>query len=326
MNTTKQDRSSNGWWSEIDAAAGWRIATCEGAPRGRVSRFQWAGRTETGWIVDRGHVVRVRDRVWFAWTKWAERYFRTGSYELTESVLIDERHTQNDLKLAQQMLGPNPGGLGFDLGAGSGRHLVAMRLALPGVEVVGIEPSPLARDEARLRASVAGLRGIDILDASEQTFASLEGRCDWGTLWFNPLGYLYSHDADVQLLQNARRLLRPGGRLLVDIRDGAYQRSAFATPQHTSSIVSVPGGSAMLETTKWCPEGLLVAWEELVVEGRRVHAAPFGWLTRDASQLRKLFRAAGYVDVQVMQTSYADPRLDVAVSDRLVATAVNPQK
>lgn len=97
----------------------------------------------------------------------------------------------------------------IDVPCGIGRH--AGPLAELGYHVVGIDRSEWAIDLARARYPAVDFRTLDMFDlaATEETFDGL--LCLWHSFGYG------SSEENVGLLADMRALLRPGGRLLMDI-------------------------------------------------------------------------------------------------------------
>jgi len=104
---------------------------------------------------------------------------------------------------------PAPG-RALDVGCGAGDFLRA--LAERGWEVAGVEPSHAAREAAARRLGVGVVRAgtLEQADLRPASFALV-------TLWD-----VLEHVPDpVRMLRTVRRLLRPGGRLVVETQDVA---------------------------------------------------------------------------------------------------------
>jgi ubiquinone/menaquinone biosynthesis C-methylase UbiE len=124
----------------------------------------------------------------------------------------DERDAEAETQAlaAARLTGTAEGGEVLDVPCGFGRHSVP--LAAAGYRVTGCDRSQTLLDEARRRASdstavfvQADYRELPFADASFDTVLNL----------FTSLGYL-GDEEDVRALSEFRRVLRPGGRLVVE--------------------------------------------------------------------------------------------------------------
>lgn len=96
-------------------------------------------------------------------------------------------------------------GPALDVGCGPGRLVLA--LAEAGIPALGVDASPIAVDQATARAAPALVRSI---------FDPLPGDGRWRTaLLFD--GNIGIGGDPLQLLHRIRRLLAPGGRLVVEV-------------------------------------------------------------------------------------------------------------
>jgi ubiquinone/menaquinone biosynthesis C-methylase UbiE len=114
------------------------------------------------------------------------------------------------------------------LGCGTGVEVRALRrLARPEVAIVGVDHSPALIDAARRLSADEGLSGnvaYQVGDAHHLPYG--DGEFDIVTLHT-----LISHVEDpLQVLREARRLVRPGGT--VAVFDGDYASLTFAYPDH----------------------------------------------------------------------------------------------
>jgi SAM-dependent methyltransferase len=119
--------------------------------------------------------------------------------------------TREDARQAIALLGLEPGARVLDAACGFGRFAGALHEL--GCEAVGVDISPAAIAEARRRCPgpeyvVGDLReplAIGTFDAIVNVFSSF--------------GYGASVEEDRRMLENWHRLLRPGGRLLMELSD-----------------------------------------------------------------------------------------------------------
>ena len=155
-------------------------------------------------MVTGGVVVAEWFRDWFD-QDYAEIYVGRGSAEAETAVAMALD------KAPSLASGPV-----LDLACGSGRHLAALRRT-NGL-AFGLD---LSRDLLALAPPELGpwlLRGD--MRALPFRDRSLAGIC----LWFTPFGY-FSDEENRALLLRLRRLLRPGGVLVLDYLNAAYVRA-----------------------------------------------------------------------------------------------------
>jgi SAM-dependent methyltransferase len=100
-----------------------------------------------------------------------------------------------------------PGERVLDLGCGAGRFVAALRDA--GADPVGVEVAEAALERARANAPGADLRAVEPDGSLPLEHASID------LVWCSEV---LEHVADTEhLLLEARRVLRPGGRLVVTV-------------------------------------------------------------------------------------------------------------
>jgi ubiquinone/menaquinone biosynthesis C-methylase UbiE len=110
-----------------------------------------------------------------------------------------------------------PGERVLDLGCGAGRFVAALREA--GAEPVGVELAEAALDRARANAPGADLRLVADDGSLPLEHASVD------LVWCSEV---LEHVPDTaHLLLEVRRVLRPGGRLLVTVPDHPRVRTAL---------------------------------------------------------------------------------------------------
>jgi SAM-dependent methyltransferase len=104
-----------------------------------------------------------------------------------------------------------PGGDLLDVPCGFGRHSVPLGEA--GYRVVGVDRSEALLEEARRRAGAAEWPRFEPGDYRELPFA--DESFDAAVNLFTSLGYL-GDEEDTRVLAEIRRVLRPGGRLVIE--------------------------------------------------------------------------------------------------------------
>jgi SAM-dependent methyltransferase len=110
-------------------------------------------------------------------------------------------------------LAQRSGGPVLEVGVGSGR--IAVPTVLAGVEVVGVDASPVMLDLARRRASPHGV-GLRLVHADMRDLPDL-GTFALVTVPFRALLHLHTDGERLAVLRALRHRLRPGGALGFDV-------------------------------------------------------------------------------------------------------------
>jgi SAM-dependent methyltransferase len=139
-----------------------------------------------------------------------EAFFDTH-YVLTYAPLQPDDHSRADALAAARLAGVPAGASILDVPCGYGRHAVA--LAVEGYHVVGLDRSPTQLDEARRRRGSATEPRLVRADYRQIPLAG--GTFDGALVLHSSLGYTGA-DADQAVLREIRRVLRPGGRLVIE--------------------------------------------------------------------------------------------------------------
>jgi SAM-dependent methyltransferase len=113
---------------------------------------------------------------------------------------------------AARLAGCPEGGDLLDVPCGFGRH--AIPLAAAGYRVVGVDRSQALLDEARRRARNSRRPKLTRADYRDLPFA--DASFDAAVNLFSSLGYL-GDEEDTKALGEIGRVLRPGGRLVIEI-------------------------------------------------------------------------------------------------------------
>ncbi len=126
----------------------------------------------------------------------------------------DERQSEAEAQAlaAVALAGCPEGGDVLDVPCGFGRH--AAPLARAGHRVVGVDRSQSLLDEAARRAGGEPRLTFTRSDYRDLPFA--DERFDVAVNLFTSLGYL-GDEEDTRVLAEIRRVLRPGGRLVIEI-------------------------------------------------------------------------------------------------------------
>ena len=199
-------------------------------------------------------------REWF-------RGFFDATYLETDRPALNPKRTRAEVDAATRMLRLRPGARVLDVPCGFGRH--SGELARRGYSVVGVDLSPAMLGAAR-RSHPEGAR-LRFVRGDMRRLA-YRAEFDAVVCLFTSFGY-FSERENVLTLRRMARALRPGGRLLMDHRNPAFD-------------VTLP-------THSWRRPrpGLYVLWALDIDRRTNVHEATWLILRRGARRaIRKAFR------------------------------------
>ncbi len=125
-----------------------------------------------------------------------------------------EEETRREAEFIVGALGLNPGDRVLDIGCGYGRHAVI--LAEMGMEVVGLDINPSYLEVARARARELGVE-VDFVPG-DMRHMPWRSEFDAAYMFYTSFGF-YDDEDNVRVLSEAVSTLKPGGRLLVDVRN-----------------------------------------------------------------------------------------------------------
>ncbi len=126
-------------------------------------------------------------------------------YETWLTDEVDERQTE----LVWRLLGLEPGAEVLDVACGHGR--IANRLAARGAVVTGLDADPFFLARAREADSSA-----EYVEGDMRALRFADASFDAVVLWFTSLGY-FDDEGNRAVLRELRRVLRPGGRAVLDL-------------------------------------------------------------------------------------------------------------
>ncbi|NHE59223.1 methyltransferase domain-containing protein [Cyclobacterium plantarum] len=160
--------------------------------------------------------------------EWWKRIFNATYLKTDADVVEDENITKSEIDLFHELLDIREGNSLLDLACGQGRHL--LELSNRGsFQLFGLDRSRYLTQRAK---SIARKKGVSIQfkegDARKLPYAS--DSFDFVTILGNSFGYFETAEDDVKILKEVFRVLKPGGRLLMDVADGSFLRDNF-TPR-----------------------------------------------------------------------------------------------
>ena len=169
---------------------------------------------------------------------WWRRFFESPD-SLDLSYFPHERETELELAGLQRMLKLSRQDLIADVCCGWGRHLVP--LLARGYQVIGLDISEMMLRRARERLDAAGLPPR-ILQADAAALPFGNATFDVVVNLFNSFGYFLEEGQNIAVLREAARVLKPGGRFLLDTRNRQFQ--ILYAPYH--QVVTTSDGRQLI--------------------------------------------------------------------------------
>jgi SAM-dependent methyltransferase len=197
------------------------------------------------------------------------------------------------------LLGLAGGEAVLDAPCGHGR--ISSRLAQRGFGVVGVDASALFLDVARDAGAGVDYRLGDLRELP------VDGPFDAALSWFTSFGY-FDDEENRRVLSEYRRVLRPGGRLLIETlnRDNFVRRF---TPAPFSYAVWVDD-DVMTNTTEFdCVTGRMET-DRVVVRDGQVRRSHHSVRLPAITEWREWVMAAGFGEVEFRARDGERPSID----------------
>jgi SAM-dependent methyltransferase len=194
--------------------------------------------------------------------------------------------TEAQALAAVRLAGCPEGGDLLDVPCGFGRHSVP--LARAGYHVVGVDRSQALIEEARRRAG--GARWPKLVRADYRELPQPDESFDAALNLFSSLGY-NGDDEDTRALREIRRVLRPGGRLVIEI----MHRDALVRRFREQDWHLVGGGRLLLEQRTFDPgSGIAQTTQTLIDTTGERDSRTFSLRVYTATELVAMLAAAGF--------------------------------
>lgn len=231
-----------------------------------------------------------------------------------EAFLTPERNDREAESIAG-LLGLPPGTAVLDVPCGHGR--IANRLARRGYRVAGLDRSPLFLERARDEARAWGVE-VDYREGDMRALPWPDGTFDAVVCWFTSFGYFNDED-NRRVLAEFHRVLRPGGRLLLEqIHRERVVRSIAPGQPETVAVVE-RDGHLLIDRSRFDLAASRVETERILVRDGRVRRVRYGVRLYTLTELDGLLREQGFREVQAWGELGDRLTLD---SRRLVTLAV----
>jgi ubiquinone/menaquinone biosynthesis C-methylase UbiE len=185
-----------------------------------------------------------------------------------------------------------PGGELLDVPCGFGRHTVP--LAAAGFRVVGVDRAQALLDEAQRRAGHGRWPKFVRADYRELPFP--DESFDAALNMFSSLGYL-GDDEDTRALEQIGRVLRPGGRLVIDIMH--RDRLVHSFSEHDWHLLGE--GRLLLEQRTFDPvSGVAQTTQTLIESTGARESRTFSIRVYTATELLAMLDRAGFAEARCL--------------------------
>jgi D-alanine-D-alanine ligase len=215
-------------------------------------------------------------------------------YLVTDARSVgDDAVTRQEIDIFTRLVPMQPHERILDLCGGHGRH--ALELCRRGFEhCIVLDYSSVLLDIGR-RDAGRDCGAVRFIQGDARRTALAGEAFDHVLILGNSLGYISETEADVSILQESRRLLKPRGWLLLDVTDGAAVRARIA-PCAWHEI----GEDVVVCRKRELTEKRICA-REMVLSKRRGMIRDRTYCIRlyNAQELADLLDRAGFADVQL---------------------------
>jgi D-alanine-D-alanine ligase len=156
---------------------------------------------------------------------WWCRIFNSLYLKTDADVVDDQQITRSEVDLITEILGLSPSDRILDLCCGQGRH--TLELARRGFRSVeGLDRSHYLIQKAKERSKGEAL-GVRFREGDAKKLPYPPDSFDAVMILGNSFGYFETLHDDLRVLKEVMRVLKPWGKLLIDIADGDYLRGSF---------------------------------------------------------------------------------------------------
>lgn len=243
-----------------------------------------------------------------------EDLFHADEYLYFLAETLAEENTPLQVDFIEKALGLSAPMRVLDLGCGHGRH--TNELARRGYKPVGLDLVEGFVETAKADAEREGLSS-QFIQADLRTFRS-EEVFDGAICLFDVLGFFSDEDHEL-ILHNALSALRPGGKLLLDLRTREWM-----TRIPPVSVHEKPNGDMMVDRVAFDIEsGRLVDKRTFVRDGK-TRSVTFSVRLYAYTEIRSILRAVGF-RVEGVFGGYDGSPLTIA-KNRTLVVAQKPPK
>lgn len=204
-----------------------------------------------------------------------------------EPLLTLER-TGHEVELIWRLLSLETGMTVLDLACGHGR--IANSLAKRGCQVTGLDATALFLEKARRDAETSGVEVEYIL--GDMRILPWNERFDCVVNWFTAFGY-FDDDQNRQVLAQAYRALKPGGKLLIEI-----QNLSRILRQFRSEVVTERDRNYMIDRNQFDVITNRIYTERIIIRDGQIRRAQFFVRLFSFVEIRDWLLQAGFTQIQ----------------------------
>lgn len=235
-------------------------------------------------------------------TPWYVQFFK-GDYLRIYGHTLQQDRTDLETQFAIHALDLQPHHNVLDLCCGQGRHSVA--LAKTGLSVTGVDLSEEMLAIARSTADEAGvpltIRQADMRHLPDD----LKDRFDAVINMFSSFGYLESEEDDQQVLHQIAKVLKPGGKLLMDFLNREWviiNNEEYDWHQHDDGRIVLEHRELDLQTST-----NHLTYTEILPDGTRREMSDLHMRLYTLTELAKMLATAGLTLTNVYGGFQAEP-------------------
>lgn len=156
---------------------------------------------------------------------WWRLIFDSLYLKTDADVVNDQNITRKEIDFFSEVLRLLPDDKILDLCCGHGRH--SLELARRGFKFIeGLDRSHYLIQKAKAQAKKEGL-SVKFREGDARKLSSSADSFDVVLILGNSFGYFESTQDDLKVLKEVIRVLKPWGRLLIDVSDGEYMRQHY---------------------------------------------------------------------------------------------------
>jgi D-alanine-D-alanine ligase len=159
---------------------------------------------------------------------WWKRIFNAMYLKTDADVVEDNRITATEVALFSEILELKDGDTILDLACGQGRHLIELGQR-GNYNLFGLDRSRYLIQRAKNVSKKKGIN-INFKEGDVRKLPYATDTFDCVTILGNSFGYFETLDDDVKILKEIFRVLKPDGKVLMDIADGSFLREHY-TPR-----------------------------------------------------------------------------------------------